>query len=71
MIIETKYNVWDEVWVAVQGAPTKGKVRGVNVRIGRMGDKLYGRISYDVLSYELPYVEEAVFPTKEELLKSL
>lgn len=71
MTIGTKYNIGDEVWVSVDGKPTKGKVRGINARIGRFGDTMYGRITYEVISYELPYYEDAVFSTKEELLKSL
>ena len=71
MTIETKYNVGDEVWVSVKGEPTQGKVRGIDVHIGKMGDTIYGRVTYDVISYEMPYNESAVFPTKEELLKSL
>ena len=71
MTIETKNNIGDEVWVSVKGKPTKGKVRGINARIGKLGDTIYSRITYEVISYELPYIEDAVFPTKEELLKSL
>lgn len=71
MTIGTNYNIGDEVWVSVGGKPTKGKVRGINARIGRLGDTIYGRVTYEVISYELPYLETAVFPTKEELIKSL
>ena len=71
MKIETKYNIGDEVWVSVKDKPTKGKVRGINARIGKLGDTIYSRITYEVISYELPYVEDAVFPTKEELLNNL
>ena len=71
MTIEPKYNIGDEVGVSVKGKPTKGKVRGINARIGKLGDTIYSRITYEVISYELPYIEDAVFPTKEELLKSL
>lgn len=71
MTIGTKYNIGEEVWVSVDGKPTKGRVRGINARIGKLGDTIYGRITYEVISYELPYIEDAVFPTKEELLKNL
>lgn len=71
MTIKTKYNIGDEVWVSVKGKPTKGKVRGINARIGKLGDTIYSRITYEVISYELPYIEDAVSLTKEELLKSL
>ena len=71
MTIKTKYNIGDEVWVSVDGKPTQGKIRAINARISRFGDSLRGRVTYEVLSYELPYEERQVFPTKEELLKSL
>lgn len=71
MTIGTKYNIGEEVWVSVDGKPTQGKIRAINVRISRFGDSLRGSITYEVLSYELPYDECRVFPTKEELIKIL
>ena len=71
MIIGTKYNIGDEVWVSVKGTPTRGKVRYIDAHIGYLGNELRGIIRYGIISHEIPYNEEAVFPTKEELLKSL
>lgn len=71
MTIGTKYNIGDKVWVSVKGEPTQGKVRGIDAHIGKMGDTIYGRVAYDVISYEMPYDESAVFASKEGLLKSL
>lgn len=71
MTIETKYNIGDEVWVAVDGKPTQGKVRYIDAICSRLGSELRYAIRYGVISYEAPYYEAAVFPTKEELLKNL
>lgn len=71
MTIGTKYNIGDEVWVSVDGKPTQGKVRYIDAHIGHFGNQLRGTIRYGVISYEPAYDEEDVFPTKEELLKSL
>jgi hypothetical protein len=71
MTIGTKYNIGDEVWVCVDNTPIQGKVRAINARISKLGDSLKGIVRYEILSYMLPYDECQVFPTKEELLKSL
>jgi hypothetical protein len=65
MTIETKYNIGDEVWVKC----------GVNIVKGRIiekNPKLYFiRVLYLSYPYILERTESEVFPTKEELLKSL
>lgn len=71
MTIETKYNVGDEVWVMCDSKPTKGKAKWIDIHIGRLGEEQIIEIRYQVLSYDTPYSEGLVFPTKEELLKSL
>ena len=71
MTIETKYNIGDEVWVDVNGTPTQGKVKWIDIHIGRLGGEQIITVRYQVLSYETPYSEGLVFPSKEELLKSL
>ena len=71
MTIETKYNVGDEVWVMSDGKPTKGNVKWIDIHIGRLGKEQIIEVRYQVLSYDTPYSEGLVFPTKEELLKSL
>ena len=71
MIIETKYNIGDEVWVVSDGTPTRGKVKWIDIHIGRLGREKIIEVRYQVLSYETPYSEGLVFPTKEELIKSL
>ena len=64
MIIETKYKIGDEVWWK-RPHIRHGKVYGV-------WNEIWG-VSYGIIqNNRLVYVEESLlFPTKEELLKSL
>lgn len=70
MTIETKYNIGDKVWAMVAGEPRK-------FRIGRIDTVNIG--SHFSIEYYLQTEENnacvrkeyALFPTKEELLKSL
>lgn len=61
MTIETKYNIGDEVWYNIVGNAVKGKV--VAIERG-----LYRCTFYMTTAY---FRDEEIFPTKEELLKSL
>lgn len=66
MKIETKYDIGQEVWCLIKGEPYKVEVICIKFA--------YGQIYYDLLFdyvkvFEL--AEYALFPTKEELLKSL
>lgn len=66
MTIETKYNIGEEVWCLVKGKPykvtiTAYKLDGYNI--------IRGLIDDICRYFELP--EYNLFPTKEELLKSL
>lgn len=71
MQIETKYNIGDEVWVHVFGETYNLIVKGIRF----VCDKLYKRIVYALLEEgedTTIYLDECeLFPTKEELLKSL
>lgn len=69
MDIKTKYKIGDEVWVMGDGKPTQGKVKWIDIHIGRLGNEQIITVRYQVLSYEIPYNEGFVFPTKEELIK--
>lgn len=71
MTIETKYKIGDKVWVESDGKPTQGKVRWIDIHIGRLGEEQITEVRYQVLSYETPYSEGLVFCTKEELPNSL
>ena len=68
MKIETKYNIGDEVWFLFDGKPLNGKIASINEYVIKVkvtfkdGKKyLFGR---DIKDFKL-------FPTKEELLKTL
>lgn len=71
MIIETKYNIGDEVWIKLR---TKGvqkwKIREITIEVlkSRQYRELY-RLEREGLYY-IAYLSE-LFPTKEELIKSL
>ena len=73
MTIETKYNIGDEVWFTHDHIAMIGKVDKIEITT-RFGDV---EISYEVdVSYmtltEVGKIWEGfLFPTKEELLKSL
>ena len=71
MTNETKYNIGDEVWVNVLDEPCNFIVKGIRF----VCDRFHKRIVYTVLEEGgevLIYLDEQeLFPTKEELLKSL
>lgn len=68
MTIETKYNIGDEVWFLFDGKPLNGKIARISeytikiIVIFKDGKEYL--FSRDIKGFEL-------FPTKEELLKSL
>jgi hypothetical protein len=71
MTIETKYNIGDEVWANVLDKPYNFMVKGIKF----VCDGFYKRITYTLLEEgEDIFIfldEEELYPTKEELLKSL
>lgn len=71
MTIETKYNIGDKVWCAnIFGEPFQLKIYGIAIEI--LGNRIF--ISYYVGLKEVSCTlkkEQLLFPTKEELLKSL
>lgn len=62
MKIETKFDIGQEVWVMTMNRPYCTKI--IAIHIDENG------LSYN-LKYLLAKKEEELFPTKEELLKSL
>lgn len=68
MTIETKYNIGDEVWFLFDGKPLNGKIARISeytikiIVIFKDGKEYL--FSRDIKGFKL-------FPTKEELLKSL
>ena len=74
MNIKTKYNIGDEVWFDSGFIPTKGIVIVVKTE----NNKFSNDIIYEVETKEwggsatpVRLFERFIFPTKEELLKSL
>ena len=70
MKIETKYNIGDEVWGIPNGEPVKLVVTRIYVK--NHAHRISVSYEFDVTddrTYRLP--ESWIFPTKEELLKSL
>lgn len=85
MTIETKYNIGQEVWIIFCKNGVAGAVKCLvtDIKIKHYKSRTftsYGLITTTentneclVAEYEIPdrYNEEFIFPTKEELLKSL
>lgn len=72
MTIETKYNIGDEVWGEWYMEITKFKVKGISIIVeGIKPSILYDLVDTQYCTNEASMTEEYLFPTKEELLKSL
>lgn len=71
MTIETKYNIGDEVWCYIVGECFPLRVVGIRI----LWDKSYKSINYilseDGVDLTITLGESVLYPTKEELLKSL
>jgi hypothetical protein len=69
MIIETKYNIGNEVWMHLGNECIHGKIIELRIYVR----KKETREIYDVFVDDelVPMLGELLFPTKEELLKSL
>lgn len=72
MTIETKYNIGDEVWVAMSETKLRRcRIERVKIDVaeGVMNER------YDIMAdkwcFPITMPSAALFPTKEELLKSL
>ena len=66
MTIETKYNIGDEVWFNFKGKSKKMKVSDIFINLS--GVQELELKAKGIIVYTSPL---SVFPTKEELLKSL
>lgn len=71
MTIETKYNIGDEVWMTLFDKPKKFVVKGVEYVYHTIFIGCYYYIKSEDCQYEVRIPESELFPTKEELLKSL
>ena len=70
MTIETKYNIDDKVWFMNEGEPTSERI--VRIDIEQYERKQF--VEYTVVLSDViltSFYEQELFPTKEELLKSL
>lgn len=68
MTIETKYNIGDKVWVEILGEPCLAKIGAMYITTN--GNMIW--YGYDVYAKEGHVINaKELFPTKEELLKSL
>lgn len=65
MTIETKYNIGDDVWLMYRNKVFSGRIIGIFLKPNV--------ISYKIVSIikGMWFSESKLFPTKEELLKSL
>ena len=71
MTIETKYNIGDEVWITnIFMNPTEVKIYGIVAEIKDNKVLIDYHVGLSKDSCTLTK-EELIFPTKEELLKSL
>lgn len=70
MTIETKYNIGDEVWFLSYNSPRKARICGMSIYVTNSGEitLIYSLTEKDVYWHKQ---EQDLFPTKEELLKSL
>ena len=66
MTIETKYNIGDEVWGIWENKPTMFKIKKIII----VKDDIKTQIQY-VSTGNIYLFQDEIFPTKEELLKSL
>lgn len=72
MKIETKYNIGDEVWGEWYLEIAMFKVKGISIIVeGIKSSILYDLVDTQGCASEASMPEESLFPTKEELLKSL
>ena len=71
MTIETKYNIGDEVWFMKENKPTKRVVDFIEIIAASTTSKSFIQYGLKIGSVVERVVESHLFPTKEELLKSL
>ena len=67
MTIETKYNIGDKVWFHTSRGPICGTIESITVT--KYG--LIAELSSEELVEDINWPLDKLFPTKEELLKSL
>lgn len=71
MTIETKYNIGDEVWFIWDNIVRNAKIDGIwSITVNPEKSIIY-QLNMTWHDAPLLFKENALFPTKEELLKSL
>lgn len=70
MIIETKYNIDDEVWVWLDEQCMKGRIFNIRIYI-KKNESVEGWYNIMIDDDDICLPSSCLFPTKEELLKSL
>ena len=77
MTIETKYNIGDRVWVIMNDRVAHAIIEAIEISVGKALCSEDGKLSISEYKYKYSvgygnwYNESLLFPTKEELLKSL
>lgn len=74
MTINTKYNIWEEVWFMYQNKIRQAKILEIRIDVSNfeLSTLIEPKITYRVgIGTGCFYQEHGLFKTKEELLKSL
>lgn len=71
MRIETKYDIGDEVWIMILGECYQLRVVGISTTTLKGYKSTNYYVSEDGEDLSFTFEESVLFPTKEELLKSL
>ena len=71
MTIETKFNIGDEVWFMKENKPTKKVVDFIEIITASTTSKSFIQYGLKMEGVVERVTEKYLFPTKEELLKSL
>lgn len=73
MTIETRYDIGDKVWFMYNNSVKCESIIKINALIEKdmNSTNIHITILYHLYDYDTSYIESKLFPTKEELLKSL
>lgn len=71
MVLESKYDIGDEVWIISNNVVFRTNVTGIFILVMKGYEKDIINISYSVSYKDIKYFEDEVFASKEELLKTL
>lgn len=74
MEVKTKFNLGDEVWTMENNKAVSGSIKELTINIcinGKITIKYTIKVLWKSQIWDTTRYEEELFPTKEELLKSL